>query len=174
MDLKQLLSSCANDARNEEDAMIIMQSVRRIAELESGNDKMQRRILELSDNEAVTSANSNEAKAKIADIEKSRDEYKSQLFIAIRGDNVQRRIAELESQLAAAQERERWIPVAESLPGGEEEVIFQTADKEYGPAIYIGNITSYGWKDDSGMIHDNVVAWRELPAPFKEVADETE
>jgi len=35
MDLKQLLLSCANDARNEEDALIIMQAVRRIADLEA-------------------------------------------------------------------------------------------------------------------------------------------
>lgn len=45
MDLIELLSSCANDARNEKDAMIIMQAVRRIIELEQQLAKMETMLL---------------------------------------------------------------------------------------------------------------------------------
>ena len=42
MELTQLLSSCADDARTEEDAMIIMQAIRRIKELDARIAELER------------------------------------------------------------------------------------------------------------------------------------
>lgn len=75
------------------------------------------------------------------------------------------RIAELEAQLAAAQERERWIPASEAPPkNGPYLILFK------GKVIYATFLTN-GWYQ--GYYANSVVpdAWRELPAPPEEAAD---
>lgn len=74
------------------------------------------------------------------------------------------RIAELEAQLAAAQERERWISVREQRP-------------ERGQHVQTIVVMEYDgenhWIADDTMIEPgNVLAWRELPAPPKEADDD--
>ncbi len=75
----------------------------RIKSLKDCAAKMQKRILELAENEAVTSANYNGAVARIADLEAEIVERRKDYSACIRDQDA--RIAELEAQLAAAQER---------------------------------------------------------------------
>jgi hypothetical protein len=111
----------------------------RIKSLKECAAKMQKRILELAENEAVTSANYNGAVA---------------------------RIAELEAQLAAAQGRERWIPASEAPPkNGPYLILFK------GKVVYATFLTNgwYQWYYANRVVPD---AWRELPAPPEEAADD--
>jgi hypothetical protein len=75
------------------------------------------------------------------------------------------RIAELEAQLAAAQERERWIPASEAPPkNGPYLILFK------GKVVYATFLTNgwYQWYYANRVVPD---AWRELPAPPEEAAD---
>lgn len=72
----------------------------------------------------------------------------------------------LQQQLAAAQERERWIPASEAPPkNGPYLILFK------GKVIYATFLTN-GWYQ--GYYANSVVpdAWRELPAPPEEAADD--
>jgi hypothetical protein len=71
----------------------------------------------------------------------------------------------LQHQLAAAQERERWIPASEAPPkNGPYLILFK------GKVVYATFLTN-GWYQ--GYYANSVVpdAWRELPAPPEEAAD---
>lgn len=84
------------------------------------------------------------------------------LVVSIFGNNHRRAviIAELEQQLAAAQERERWIPVTERLPEAEGEYLVWAHNNYF--VYYFRN----------GFKVDEVTHWRELPAPPREAANE--
>jgi hypothetical protein len=75
------------------------------------------------------------------------------------------RIASLDAQLAAAQERERWIPASEAPPkNGPYLILFK------GKVVYATFLTNgwYQWYYANRVVPD---AWRELPAPPEEAAD---
>lgn len=71
-----------------------------------------------------------------------------------------------------------WIPVSERLPVGKEfetkagkrtlyrTVLVQTASHNMHTAYY--NVAEQVWRDDTGIIRLNVVAWRLLPEMFNE------
>jgi hypothetical protein len=77
----------------------------RIKSLKECAAKMQKRILELAENEAVTSANYNGAVARIAELEAQLDIERDLTNKAL--DKLAELATNLEDQLAAAQERER-------------------------------------------------------------------
>lgn len=70
-----------------------------------------------------------------------------------------------------------WIPVSERLPVGKEfeikagkrtlyrTVIVQTASYNMHAAYY--NASEQVWRDDTGIIRLNVVAWMPMPEPYK-------
>jgi len=107
MDIKQSLSSCANDARSEEDAMIIMQAVRRIKELESGLVAAQERNVDYEADIVTRRLDYTEdckrLDARIEELElRIADESRACALF-------QSHIRELEAQLTAAKERGRTL-----------------------------------------------------------------
>jgi hypothetical protein len=78
------------------------------------------------------------------------------------------RIAELEAQLAAAQER--WIPVSERLPECTLHVV--ACQTPFSPLVACYVPGEGTWYDDDGIELDFIPThWRELPAPPEEAAD---
>lgn len=66
------------------------------------------------------------------------------------------------NNLSSAQLEQRWIPVTERLPEKKESVIVTVNDG----AIYTD---TDDWTGEAFWTHgDNVIAWRELPEPWKE------
>ena len=176
MDIKQLLSSCADDAKNEEDAMIIMRSVRHITMLESENaalelalavmtderDKyaagMQENCSLLTENAALRKCNSE----LIESIKESVREVNDVLISEIERQKI--RNTQLRQRVQELEEAQRWIPVTERLP--EKEGAYQvtrehsiTADIFVANDIYSPTFGEY--------FHPSVIAWRELPSPYE-------
>ena len=105
-----------------------------------------------------------DADARISELEAEIVERRKDYSACIRDQDA--RIAELEAQLTAAQERERWIPASEAPPkNGPYLILFK------GKVIYATFLTN-GWYQ--GYYANSVVpdAWRELPAPPEEAADD--
>lgn len=71
------------------------------------------------------------------------------------------RIAELEAQLAAAQERERWIPVTDIRPKRGQHVRVMATMEYDGEDHWIA-------EDGTVLEPGNILEWRELPAAPKE------
>ena len=81
-------------------------------------------------------------------------------------------------QLPSAQPEQRWIPCSERLPNGQTEVIVSCRD-DSADAIY--RYTASGWITTDGeyWIVDNeinpyVIAWCELPEPYREEGNQDE
>lgn len=84
----------------------------------------------------------------------------------------------IEEAITALEEKKnrRWIPVSERLPVGKEfeikagkrtlyrTVLVQTASHNIHAAYY--NTSEQVWRDDTGIIRLNVVAWRLLPKEY--------
>jgi phage shock protein A len=84
------------------------------------------------------------------------------------------RIKELEQELTAIRERDRWIPVSEKLPEvGQEVEIFTTSMRRF-IVIRDGNYFEFCLQGTRYAFHwqDDVTHWRPLPAPPAEHAQE--
>ena len=86
------------------------------------------------------------------------------------------RIYEAIKTLPSAQPEQRWIPCSERLPNGQTEVIVSCRDDS---ADTIYRYTASGWITTDGeyWIVDNeinpyVIAWCELPEPYREEGEE--
>jgi len=97
----------------------------------------------------------------------------------VRYEDAAARIAELEAQLAAAQERERWIPAKERLPDSIRPVLIDTdeyEDTSESNNLYIAVLHGKYWllRSASGnySIEINGTYWRELPLPKREVTND--
>ena len=81
------------------------------------------------------------------------------------------RIADLEAQLAAAQERERWIPVTERVPENDGYYLAFAPGWEH---AWQCEFASPWWYDCCDEPPITPTYWRELPDPQREATCQTE
>ena len=73
---------------------------------------------------------------------------------------------DLQRQINALKEKQRWIPVSERLPEKANRVFVYMKNNYTIIATYF--INSHVWRDDQGSSTSNVTHWMTLPEPPKE------
>lgn len=84
------------------------------------------------------------------------------------GDSELSRTVQVGLHILPSAQPERWIPCSERLPNDEKRVLCTVQSGEYFyvvPCVFIQSTRR--WLPDVHGNHDNVIAWRPLPEPYK-------
>ena len=86
-----------------------------------------------------------------------------------------RQLAEWLRELKQLREQTTWIPCNERLPKENEYIgdvcKYYLIQDEYGD-MHVAHLSNVGWIPMRKAIGDEIIAWRELPLPYKEVQDD--